>query len=392
MDAPIKPSTAPTTKLVELKAGRIADPVDRLRYLRSKATTTVSVNKPSFFEQHKSRLQIGLVAIALSVIGYGVISNQRPVKARSLSSAASSKGPITEFSTPAGKIWVVETREGQEIYSNTLRIETRFTIPKGEEPNWKYSRFAMGATTPVEMPGPVGIVFHTTESMMAPFEKDQIKRLNFIGESAVRYVRSKRAYHYLIDRFGRVWRVTPESEPAFHAGNSIWADKDWTYINLNHSFLGVSFEASQSRTEGEALITEAQKLSAKLLTDMLRAKYNIAERNCVTHGMVSVNNDNHGIGYHTDFGGDFPFTELGLMDNYKSPLPSIYLFGFIYDESYQDAMGQRMDPGLAKATEMLNAQAKKLGVTPAVLTRRLRDQYGQMTRNFKKENKNEASN
>ena len=394
MEVPYQPSIAPKTKLVELQATRIADPIDRLRYLRSKATPAAP-SRFAKYAKHKPLLQKGLVAVALAVIMVGVITTQRPVKARTLSRSATPIATAPTILTPSnpGKIWLVDTRDtGQELYSNTLRIETRFAIPLGEEPKWKYYRFGAGAKSPAEMKDPVGIVFHTTESMMAPFEEEKNKRLKLLGESAIIFVRSKRAYHYLVDRFGRVWRITQESEPAFHAGASIWADKDSTYINLNHSFLGVSFEAAQSHEDGEPLITDAQKLSARLLTDMLRSKYHISEKNCVTHGQVSVNNDNFGVGYHTDFGGEFPFAEVGLPDNYRIPLPSIHLFGFQYDESYLNAMGPPMDASLAKAAEMLALQAKTLGVTPAILTRKLRDQYGQITQSLKKENKNEVSN
>ena len=34
-------------------------------------------------------------------------------------------------------------------------------------------------------------------------------------------------YNFLIDRFGRVYRVVQESDAANHAGNSIWAEPSW---------------------------------------------------------------------------------------------------------------------------------------------------------------------
>ena len=62
--------------------------------------------------------------------------------------------------------------------------------------------------------------------------------LKRLGESLLEYVRRKHAYHYLIDRFGRVYRVVAESDTANHAGYSVWADDEWFYVNLNESFLG----------------------------------------------------------------------------------------------------------------------------------------------------------
>ena len=47
----------------------------------------------------------------------------------------------------------------------------------------------------------------------------------------------------MIDRFGRVFRIVRESDSANHAGNSVWADQHWVYVNLNESFFGVAFEA-----------------------------------------------------------------------------------------------------------------------------------------------------
>ena len=354
MDTPIKPPSVIKAKIVERNAEVISDPVAKLRYLRKEATPVPPGRWEKFLTANKPKVQIGIgvAAVALAVLGIG-FSSQRSAKARTttLPSIAYS----TARPTPAGDaggIWLVESRDGQEIYSNSLRIETRFTIPLGEEPNWKYCKIPKDSKTAVPMKDPVGIVFHTSESMMAPFEEGQNKRLIFIGESLVRHVRSIRAYHYVIDRFGLVWRVVPESEPAFHAGNSIWADKDWIYLNLNHSFLAVSFEArTQAEGDKEAVVTDAQKLSSKLLTNMLRAKYHIPETNLVTHGQVSVNPDNFGIGYHTDFGGDFPWADLGLPDNYQLPLPSYFMFGFIYDDSYLAAMGNRVSPGLSKANK-----------------------------------------
>jgi len=50
-------------------------------------------------------------------------------------------------------------------------------------------------------------------------------------------------YNFLIDRFGRVFRIVNESDAAQHAGYSVWSDDRWLYVDLNESFLGVSFEA-----------------------------------------------------------------------------------------------------------------------------------------------------
>src|SRR5207237_9236146 len=96
---------------------------------------------------------------------------------------------------------------------------------------------------------PAGIVFPTTESPQAPLEERQTGRLKLIGKSQIEYARRKRAYHFVIDRFGRVYRVVEESGVANHAGYSVWSDQEWLYVNLNESFLGVSFEAQTESGE-----------------------------------------------------------------------------------------------------------------------------------------------
>ena len=86
-----------------------------------------------------------------------------------------------------------------------------------------------------------------TEGDQVPFEVEQSEELRRIGHELLLYVRSKRAYHFLIDRFGRVFRLVIESDTANHAGHSVWADARWRYVDLNASFLGVAFEARTHR-------------------------------------------------------------------------------------------------------------------------------------------------
>ncbi len=65
------------------------------------------------------------------------------------------------------------------------------------------------------------------------------------------------------------------------------------YLNLNESFIGVAFEASSQTDQPDHLpVNEPQLHAAKILTEMLRDKYNLPAENCVTHAQVSVNPDN----------------------------------------------------------------------------------------------------
>jgi len=186
-------------------------------------------------------------------------------------------------------------------------------------------------------------------------------------------VRNKRAYHFVIDRFGRVYRIVVESDTANHAGHSIWADSKWSYVDLNDSFIGVAFEASMQ--SDQAIITEAQLRAAKALTEMLRAKYNLAAENCVVHAQVSINPTNNRIGWHTDWGSGFPFGEMGLPDNYAIPNPSIYLFGFEFDPAYRNATGPELWKGLEEAEARVREAAAGHGVTPAQYRKVLQQRF-----------------
>jgi hypothetical protein len=175
------------------------------------------------------------------------------------------------------------------------------------------------------------------------------------------YVRDKRCYHYVIDRFGRVWRIVLETDSANHAGYSVWADAEWAYVNLNRSFLGVSVETQTVSGEAKAAITPAQIDALRVLTEMLRSRYRIAAANCVTHAQVSVNPRNMLAGYHFDWGANFPYQAVGLPDNYAQPVASLWLFGFQYDPTLVNVTGQPFWRGLTLGEETLRQHATANG-------------------------------
>jgi hypothetical protein len=272
-------------------------------------------------------------------------------------------------------VWPVEHTDEYDLYSNGLRIENSLAI--SNQPR-SYSLLSRGTETPgPRRSQPAGIVFHTTESDQAPFESSQRSALKRIGQELLAYVRNKRAYHFVIDRFGRVHRIVVESDTANHAGHSVWADSQWVYLDLNASFIGVAFEA-RTRVEQQPeqqLINDPQLHAARALVEMLRGKYNLLAENCVTHSQVSVNPDNMGIGYHTDWGTGFPFQEVGLPENYQIPNPALYLFGFDYDPSYRNATGPDLWKGLALAEERRRESAAERGVTVAEYRKILQHRY-----------------
>ena len=153
--------------------------------------------------------------------------------------------------------------------------------------------------------------------------------------------------------------MVAEDAKANHAGHSIWEDEGRIVLNLNHAFLGVSFE---TRWEGgRALpITRAQFSAGRDLADHLRHKWSIAPGMCVTHGLTSVNPKKYQIGHHVDWARGFPFDAFGLPDQYARPLPSVERFGFGYGEELLAVMGD-VWPGVSEGEQALGRQAARQG-------------------------------
>jgi len=206
---------------------------------------------------------------------------------------------------------------------------------------------------------PVGIVFHTSESDIWPLEASFNENLRDSSQKLLRYLVRNRCYNYVIDRFGRVYRIVEEETKANHAGTSVWANGKTIYLNLNASFLGVSFE---TRWEGgRALpITEAQLAAGRSLTESLRQRWEIPGEMCVGHGLVSINPAKHLIGNHMDWSRGFPWTAFGLPDQYAQAPASVATFGFGYDDDFLKVLGEPW-PGVLEAERVLAQEARKAG-------------------------------
>ena len=206
---------------------------------------------------------------------------------------------------------------------------------------------------------PIGIVFHTSESDIWPLEESFNEKLRDSSQNLLHYLRTNHVYHYLIDRFGQVFRVVQEETKANHAGMSIWSVGRRVYLNLNGPTLGIAFE---TRWEGgRALpITRAQLEAGRSLTDYLRQKWSIDPAMCVTHGLASVNSKKHLIGHHVDWARGFPFSAFGLPDQYLRPSPAVLLFGFSYDEELVAKMGELWS-GVGEAERQLVRDAQRQG-------------------------------
>lgn len=287
----------------------------------------------------------------------GQIQREIPAS-QPLPPTAESLPPDASGLTPSA-IWLADQGPGWEVYSNGLRIETTFAVA-GEPRRYRVHDRTEGLQAGVQT-RPVGILFHTSESDLWPMEADYGAKLRRSSEGLLRYVRRTQAYNYLVDRFGRVYRVVDDEMRATHAGHAIWARGDDVYLDLNNAFLGVSFE---SRWEGgHALpITQAQLVAGRNLTNYLRQRFAIAPDMCVTHGLASVSPRRHLIGYHLDWARGFPFAAFGLPDLYAQQPPSVALFGFDYDQNFARAVGE-LWPGLVAAQNSVAAEARARAIS-----------------------------
>lgn len=361
-------STAYTKQWVDWLAGRIHDPVTRLRFLQAVAPPTDVVEKLSLT---RFALPFLLSTVALGLLFVQTGGDHRPI-AKPVRPVALSRAVVPEsFSS----IWLVEAAGGSDLYSNGLRIDNRFAIANHPRSYFVVPRKPPDLGKMIRRSEPAGLVYHATESQLVPFEPDQNRALQRIGESLLEYVRRKHAYHFLIDRFGRVFRVVAESDSADHAGNSVWADDEFFYINLNQSFLGIAIEAQTHPGPDEARISPAQLRAVTMLTEMLRSRHKIRAENCVTHAQVSVNPSNMQVGYHTDWASGFPFAQLGLPDNYARPLPALWAFGFEVAVDYSERAGDRLRAGLQAGEAQLADAAAEAGISPHTYRRELQREY-----------------
>ena len=360
---------------VEWIAGQIPSPILRLRFLQE------FVPRPTDHPPLDRRKAGALIAIPLALLLITTPPSRKAVQAAASAPRGFVLQPVRQttavYVAPASDIWLVEKTAAYETYSNGLRIDNRFATRNHPRSYLVFSA-SRPETPPLRRVSPAGIVFHTTESMQAPFEADQNSRLKRIGESLLEYVQRRRSYNFVIDRFGRVYRVVEETDAANHAGYSVWSDADWLYLNLNEGFLGVSFETKTVPGQGDATVTPAQMLSGAMLIDMLRHRYRIPAVDCVTHAQVSVNPSNLQIGYHLDWASSFPFRQLGLPDNYDVPLPAVGRFGFGFDAGFAHRAGERMfgeaQRGEQEVRDSAAAAHMQTGVYRGALQKRYRSE------------------
>lgn len=247
------------------------------------------------------------------------------------------------------KVWLVEETAEFERYSNGARILTGYETSNHQRAYYLFPLKDASARPSEVQRTPKGIVFHSSESDMIPFTADNSESIQSIAAGLRGYIRRHRSYNYLIDRFGEIYRIVRDDQAANHAGHSVWADETSLYVGLNESFIGVCFESTSASGTLEEQLTEAQLVSGRALTAVLRSKYQIADANCTTHGLVSINPERQTIAHHHDWVRNFPFAAFSLSDKYSVAPVSVALYGFGTDAEIMAKLGGRTWPGAESA-------------------------------------------
>jgi len=349
-------------RFIEARAGQFQDPIEKLRFLRRCQGLGVPAPPRRGGWLAAAAASLALLApspTASDAVWISDVGGARP-------------GP------PPPEVWLVEEKDGVELYSNGLRVENGLAVA-GEQRS--YPVYDPETLQPAgRRTEPAGIVYHTTESHIAPFTAEQNRRLRRVGRWMLDYVRANRSYHFVIDRFGRVHRLVQESDVAYHAGSSIWADERLLYLNLNTSFLGVAFETETPDPARGAPLTPPQIYAGRVLTEMLRSKYRLPAQNCVTHAQVSVAPAAMWVGNHLDWSANFPFEALGLSNNYEIPLPAVAIFGFRFDREFQKATAAALGRGLELGEEVFRRRASARRLPPADFRAALRRRYQELVK------------
>jgi hypothetical protein len=362
--------------MIEWRATAIRDPIEKLRYLR---LVTSPASTPGLGPEARRLWLVGVISLALAILSGNAGFNTGP---RPSVRPLVLPPPVVVSRTwdSSSGVWLVNQRDGAETYSNGLRIDNGLAVSNIPRESYRvFERDHPDILHSHWKDAPAGIVFHTTESLQAPFEEGQNQKLQHIGVLTLNDVRRNHSYHFFIDRFGRVFRVVKESDVAFHAGRSVWGDDTYVYVSLNSAFLGIALETQVDKDKPVEAATSAQIDSLRVLTQMLRSKYQIRDSNCVTHAQVSVNPKNMLIGYHTDWADRFPFLEIGLKDNYLTPPASVTAFGFGYDPSYVQLTGARLLPALVDAEAGLRSSAARLHLPLGRYRLLLQNNYKEIT-------------
>jgi hypothetical protein len=341
---------------------------------------------------HQSRHAFYAAAVIGALLSIGVIYAFGAWSARGVNEYLESKynkpSALTTAPSPTPsdtvvgskeKVWLFGKEGEYEKWSNGCNISMKyetdnhprayFPIPRGSGTD--------GNQFSERSDKIVGILYHTPENPMFDLTPDNTKRIQNSSRTLIEDVRIHKKYNYLINRIGDIYRIVRDDQAAYHAGDSLWADAKNYYVLLNESFIGVCFESKfDGASSLDQILTEAQIISGRRLTEVLRAKYNIDDANCTTHGLVAVAPEEMLIARHHDWVHFFPFEAMGLSNKYKVQPPTITDYGFTYnDEILAKKLGGKLWEGAQMAVEEFNRRAARAHVSPDDLRLKLRDRY-----------------
>jgi hypothetical protein len=176
--------------------------------------------------------RVGFTGARLGIAYLSQLYTPLPVAARPAAASTTNTSDIYSASRigPAPEeVWLVESEDSGELWSNGLRIETSYearTKPRS------YVRFPRDESVSIQLEEePVGIVFHTSEYDISPFRSSYNEKILDTSRGLLRWIAKRDLYNYFIDRFGQVHRLVIDNHRASHAGVSIWADEDYLYLN-----------------------------------------------------------------------------------------------------------------------------------------------------------------
>ena len=112
------------------------------------------------------------------------------------------------------------------------------------------------------------IILHTTE---APTESS-LNKLSANGEC-----------HYLIDPYGRIYRIIDSRRVAYHAGVSMWNGR----VDIDEYSIGIEMVGSHDRN-----LSVQQYKSLSALLRELKLQYKIPDERVMPHSMVAYGNPN----------------------------------------------------------------------------------------------------
>src|SRR5262245_2755802 len=343
---------------------------------------------------HQTRHAFYGAAVIISLLAIGGLYTFGAWSARGVNSYLASKynkpsdpGPPTTTTEPSSlgviggkeKPWLFGKDGEYEKWSNGCNISMKYETDNHSRAYYAIPRGSGSGGNQFSEKSDqiVGILYHTPENTMFDMNPDNTQRIQNSSRELIEDVRRYKKYNYLINRIGDIYRIVRDDQAANHAGNSLWADAKNYYVMLNESFIGVCFESKfDGASSLDQILTEAQIISGRRLTDVLRARYNIDDANCTTHGLVAVAPDEMLIARHHDWVHYFPFEAMGLSNKYKVQPPTMTDYGFTYnDEILAKKLGGKLWEGAQMAVEEFNRRAARARVSPDVLRRQLRDRY-----------------